>query len=152
MRPASERTDTMGILCLRLFLGQFWILQMVGKARDQESGVTSLANLAIWAKNVGDWMVKTTPIPAFAIRPFTMVLPYVELVVGFCIVVGLFTRHALVASVLVLVSLDVGLMFQLKHDVVAMNTLFILAALLALHWEPGNRYALDNLIRRARWR
>lgn len=143
----GERNASIGILLLRLFLGQFWILQMIGKARDQESGVTSLGNLSIWARNVGDWMIKTTPLPAFAIRPFTTVLPFIELAIGLAIVLGLFTRQALVASVLVLVSLDVGLMFQLKHDVVALNTVFILTALLALHWEPSNRLALDGLRR-----
>jgi thiosulfate dehydrogenase [quinone] large subunit len=144
----GERNATIGVLLLRLFLGQFWILQMVGKARDQESGITSLGNLAIWARNTGDWMVKTTPLPAFAIRPFTIVLPYVELALGLCILLGLATRHALIASVLVLISLDVGLMFQLKHDVVALNTLYILAALLALHYQPANRFALDTFIGR----
>ena len=148
MPMIQERNATASFLVLRLFFAQFWILQMIGKARDQESGVTSLANLAIWAKNVGDWMIKTTPIPAFAIRSFTTVLPFVELAVGLCILLGLFTRQALVASVLVLVSLDVGLMFQLKHDVVAMNTVYILTALLALAWQPSNRLALDGLLRR----
>jgi uncharacterized membrane protein YphA (DoxX/SURF4 family) len=145
-----ERKETAGMLILRLFLGQFWVLQMMGKARDQESGITSLHNLSIWAKNVGDWMVKTTPLPGWAVHPFTTCLPYLELTLGVLILLGLQTRRALIASALTLVSLDVGLMFQLKHDVVAANTVILLATLFALWWEPANRFALDSLVTRKR--
>ncbi len=152
MRPMTERAPltgernaTAGILVLRLFLGQFWILQMIGKARDQDSGITSLHNLSIWAKNVTEWMAKTTPLPEWALRPFTTVLPFVELALGLLLVVGFQTRRALIASALVIVSLDVGLMFQLKHDVVAANTIILLATLLALQWQPWNRWSLDSM-------
>jgi uncharacterized membrane protein YphA (DoxX/SURF4 family) len=148
MRPIGERNATAGIVVLRLFLAQFWILQMIGKARDQESGITSLHNLSIWAKNVGDWMVKTTPLPEWTVRPFTTVLPFVELALGLLFLVGFQTRRALIASALVIVSLDVGLMFQLKHDVVAANTIILLATLLGLSWEPFNRWSLDSLLAR----
>src|SRR5262245_38712476 len=120
--------NTIRITLLRLFLGQFWILQMIGKARDQESGITSLRNLSIWADNVTAWMAKTTPLPVWSIRPYTTALPFVEAAIGLCILVGLFTRYALVASALVIISLDVGLMFQLKHDVVLMNSLILFAS------------------------
>jgi hypothetical protein len=47
------------------------------------------------------------------------------------------------------VSLDVGLMFQLKHDVVATNTIFLLACLLGLQWQRADRWSLDWLLARA---
>jgi uncharacterized membrane protein YphA (DoxX/SURF4 family) len=144
----TERNATAGITVLRLFLGQFWLLQMIGKARDQESGITSVHNLSIWAKNVTAWMAKTTPLPEWAIRPYTTGLPYVECLLGIALLLGLFTRQALIASALVVISLDVGLMFQLKHDVVLMNTIIIFASLLGLGWEPWNRWSLDQLLRR----
>src|SRR6266545_3265791 len=147
--PQAVRYPNAGFLALRLFLAQFWILQMIGKARDQESGITSLHNLAIWAKNVTAWMVKTTPLPEWALRPYTTVLPFVELALGLLFLLGLQTRRALVASAFVIVSLDVGLMLQLKHDVVAANTVILLAALLGLQWEPWNRWSLDSLLARS---
>jgi len=152
MRPMSERNATAGFLVLRLFLVQFWLLQMIGKARDQESGITSLHNLSIWAKNVGDWMIKTTPMPEFAVRPFVAVLPFVELALATLFFLGLQTRRALVASGVLIVSLDVGLMFQLKHDVVAANTVILIATLIGLWWEPANRFSLDRLLARNRER
>lgn len=148
MRPVNERNATAGFLVLRLFFVQFWLLQMIGKARDQESGITSLHNLSIWAKNVGDWMIKTTPMPEFAVRPFVAVLPFVELTLATLFLLGLQTRRALIASAVLIVSVDIGLMFQLKHDVVAANTVILIATLLALWWEPANRFSLDRLLSR----
>src|SRR5262249_46260247 len=121
-----------------------------GKARDQESGITSLHNLSIWARNVSDWLVKTTPLPGWAVRPYTTVLPFVELALGLLFLLGLQTRRALIASAFVLVSLDVGLMLQLKPEVVAATTIFLLAALFGMGWEADNRWSLDGLLRRER--
>jgi len=145
---ASIRNKSAGFFVLRLFFAQFWLLQMIGKARDQESGITSFHNLSIWANNVTAWMVKSTPLPAWSVRPYTAVLPYVELALALMFVAGFRLRIALIASALVIVSLDVGLMFQLKHDVVAMNTVTLLAALIALQWQPHARWTLDGILER----
>ena len=63
---------------------------------------------------------------------------------------GLRTREVLIGSGLLLISLDVGLMFQLKHDVVALNTVILLASLLALQWSGQQVWSLDALLRRNR--
>ena len=144
----NDRNRAAGFLVLRIYLAQFWVLQMIGKARDQESGITSLHNLSIWAANVTAWMVKTTPLPHWAVRPYTAVLPYAELTLGLLLLVGLRTREALIASALVIVSLDAGLMFQLKHDVVALNGVTLLASLIALQWSPHARWTLDGALAR----
>src|SRR5205823_14991867 len=61
----------------------------------------------------------STPLPAWALRPCTLALPYAELLLSVLFLLGLRLRFALIAAGLVIVSLDVGLMLQLKHDVVA---------------------------------
>ena len=142
----EDRNKAAAFLVLRIFFAQFWFLQMIGKARDQESGVTSLHNLVIWSANVTTWMAKSTPLPAWALRPYTLVLPYAELLLAALFLLGLRLRFALIAAGLLIVSLDVGLMFQLKHDAVAMNTVVLLAALIGLQWEPHARWSLDALI------
>lgn len=146
MERTNDRNATAAILVLRAFFAQFWLLQMIGKARDQESGITSLHNLSIWAKNVGEWMVKTTPLPSWAVTPFVTGLPFVECALGLLFLVGFQTRRALIASTLVIVSLDIGLMFQLKHENVTSNLILILAALIGLRWEPWNRWSVDSLV------
>jgi thiosulfate dehydrogenase [quinone] large subunit len=144
-----KRHETVGFLILRLFFAQFWVLQMIGKARDQESGITSVHNLGIWSQHTSEWMARTTPLPTWMLEPFTTGLPFVEVTLGTLLLIGLATRYALAASALLIISLDVGLMFQLKHDVVATNTIYLLAIVLALAWQPYNRFALDNLFGRA---
>jgi thiosulfate dehydrogenase [quinone] large subunit len=144
----TDRNRAAGFLILRLFFAQFWLLQVLGKARDQESGVTSLHNLAVWSANVTAWMVKSTPLPGWAVRPYTLAVPFVELLLGLLFLLGLRLRAALLASGALLVSLDVGLMLQMKHDVVAMNTVVLLAALVALQWEPKAGWSLDALLAR----
>ena len=146
----DDRNKTAGFLVLRLFLAQFWVLQMIGKARDQESGITSLHNLVVWSANVTGWMAKTTPLPAAVVRPYTLLLPWLELAAGLMLLCGLRTREVLIGSGLLLISLDVGLMFQLKHDVVALNTVILLASLLALQWSGQQVWSLDALLRRNR--
>ena len=144
----KEKQAAAGILVLRAFFAQFWLLQMFGKARDQESGITSVHNLFIWAKNVTAWMVKTTPLPEWAVAPYVTALPFVECTLGLLFVLGLQTRRALIASALLIVSLDIGLMFQLKHETVAANLVIMIGALLGLAWEPANRWSVDGLLAR----
>jgi thiosulfate dehydrogenase [quinone] large subunit len=145
MSPDPRRS---AFLVLRAFFAQFWLLQFFGKLHDQESGVSALRNLGIWSAHVTDWFVKSTPLPAWVVRPYTLAVPYLELLLGLLILAGLQTRRALLGAACLLVSLDFGLMLQAKHEVVASNTVILLALLLALQWEPHNRWSLDGLLTR----
>ena len=141
MDPRTPRT---AFLLLRLFFAQFWLLQFAGKIRDQESGITAVKNLAIWSQHTTDWFVKLTPLPWWAVRPYTLALPWLELILGTLLLLGLQTRRALVLSALLLISLCAGMMLQQKHEVVASNAIFLLATLCALWLEPHNGWALDR--------
>ncbi len=147
MDPRALRT---AFLVLRLFFAQFWLLQFATKVRDSESGVAALRNLGIWSAHVTDWFVKQTPLPAWVVRPYTLSLPWLELLLGSLLLFGLQTRRALTFSALLLVSLCTGMMLQQKHDVVANNLVFLLATLIALQLEPLNGWALDRLRSRGR--
>ncbi len=153
--PADDRkTDpqALGYLLLRVFFAQFWLLQWFGKIRDSESGIVAVKNLAIWSSHVTAHFVKTTPLPAWSVAPYTLAVPWVELALGLLFLLGLWQRAALLGAALLLVSLDVGLMLQLKHEDVARNMLFVIAALLALQWEAkgGQLLSLDGLSPRGR--
>jgi hypothetical protein len=69
-----------------------------------------------------------------------------ELTLGILILLGCETRKALIFSALLIISLDAGLLLQLKHDTVAMNTIYLLAILMALQWEKHNRWSLDSFL------
>ena len=134
--------ETIGFLLLRLFFIQFWLLQFFGKIFDQGTHIIAWKNLAIWSQHTTEWFVQQTPLPAWAVAPYTRALPYCELAIGLLLLIGFETRKVLIFSALLLISLDAGLLLQLKHDVVALNTVYLLAILQALRWEKNNRWCL----------
>ena len=138
----------LGFLVLRAFFAQFWLLQWFGKIRDSESGIVAAKNLSIWADHVTAHFLKTTPLPEWAVLPYTRVTPWLELLLGLLLCVGFLQRRALLVAALFLVSLDLGLMLQLKHEDVARNMLFLFGLLLALQWasQGADLLSLDGLL------
>ena len=142
MDDSGKRT---GFLILRAFFAQFWVLQFYFKIHDEESGIVALRNVGIWAQHVAASFAKT-PLPGWALVPYTHALPWAELLIGLLFALGLKLRAALVAAALLLVSLDIGLMLQGKHEDVARNLIFLVTLLLALQWEPfGRVWSIDAL-------
>lgn len=146
----TERTDEnetngrLTFLVLRAFFAQFWLLQFFGKLRDADAHTVTPGNLAAWSARTTEWFVKTSPLPAFAVAPYTYAVPYVELALGLLILAGWKTRWALFAASAYLVTLDIGLMFQLKHDVVGTNTVTMLASLLAAYLARYEVFSVDT--------
>ncbi len=146
--PENNPEKMICFLIMRLFFAQFWILQWFGKIFDQESHIFAWRNLAIWSLHTSEWFVKQTALPWFFVRAYTLSLPYLELVIGLLLLAGFQTRRVLVFSALLIISLDAGLLMQLKHDVVALNTIYLLAILAAVHLEKYNRWSLDSWLDR----
>ena len=65
--------------------------------------------------------IAPTPLPPTLVRPFGVVLPAVEAVLGVLLVVGLWTRGALVAGGLLMTVLVFGTGLQGRWDTVAMQ-------------------------------
>ncbi|HEY8206655.1 MAG TPA: hypothetical protein VIG99_04180 [Myxococcaceae bacterium] len=140
----EERNKAAAFLVLRAFLVQFWFLQFLGKIRDSESGIIAVRNLEIWSRHTTDWFVKGTPLPELIARPYTLAVPWVELAISALLLIGWQTRRTLLAAAWLLVSLDVGMMLQGKHDVVGINSIHLLTVLLALFLQPFARWTLDS--------
>ena len=138
------------MLLLRAFLGPFWILQCYFKMRDEKSGALGLGNLLAWSAGTTADFVATTPLPGWMVHPYTLAVPWAELAVGLLILVGLRTRAALVFGAALLLSLDLGLMLQGKHDVVKSNTVILLTLLIALFCQPYDSWSVDGAMRRRR--
>lgn len=146
----TNRERGIGYLILRAFFAQFWALQFWFKLHDPDSGITALRNLGFWAHHTAGELSKT-PLPGLLVGPYTAALPWVELALGVLFALGLWQRAALTGAALLLVSLDLGLMLQGKHEDVARNMLFLLPTLFALQWEPSGRgFSLDALLARRR--
>jgi uncharacterized membrane protein YphA (DoxX/SURF4 family) len=141
--PLEQQNKRIAFLVLRLFLGLFWCLQCFYKLWDPESRTGSFQNLRIWTHHTVASFA-STPLPAWAVSPYAAVVPYVEAALGLLLLFGFRLRGTLVFACVYLVSLDVGLLFQGKHDTVANNTLYLFAMLWALLLEPyGRGWSID---------
>ncbi|GAB3651095.1 hypothetical protein GCM10027594_26270 [Hymenobacter agri] len=83
-------------------------------------------------------------LPELLVRPFAVVLPFVEGAIGLLLIIGLFTRPALAAALLLMTALAFGSSLLEQWDTVGTQLvygLFIFA--LILHCQH-NRLCLDR--------
>jgi thiosulfate dehydrogenase (quinone) large subunit len=110
-------------------------------------GLTRLPHLSTFA----DGMVKefaNTVLPAMVVRPFAMGLVFVEAIVGLLVLLGLFTRAALILGSATMAALIFGTTLRSDWNTVAVQLLYcgIYAALIA--GREYNAYSFDTLLRR----
>lgn len=141
--PVDPSVGRACFLVLRAFFAQFWLLQPYFKAHDAKTNTTSLENLSHWASGLTDQFVKTTPLPAFLVAPYTRSAPVIEIALGLLLLVGWKTRWTLIAAAAFMVSLELGLMFQGDHDNVKSNMIVLLGLLLAAMLERWNIWSVD---------
>ena len=99
----------------------------------------------------GDGLVRLfgdTPLPALLVRPFALVLVFVEAIVGLLVLLGLWTREALIVGSATMAALIFGTALRSDWDTLAIQLLYaaIYAALLAA--RGYNAYPLDALLHR----
>jgi thiosulfate dehydrogenase [quinone] large subunit len=87
-------------------------------------------------------------LPELMVQPFAATLPFIEVLVGTLLILGLFTRWALVAASVLMISLVLGAVMEPSPGTVAANMTyaFILAAL--LFTADHNAYSVDAKLRR----
>lgn len=92
---------------------------------------------------------ETTPLPPSLVTTFGYALPWVETLLGFFLLVGLFTRPALVGGAVLILILTFGTTLRQDWETAGLQLIYavLYAILLALH--AGNRYSLDTLFRRS---
>lgn len=89
---------------------------------------------------------RETWLPMALVWPYAYALPFVELAIGVLLLVGLFTRPALIVTGLLLVSLTFGMAIKGEHDVVAHNLFYAVLSQTALLLSEWNRFSLDRML------
>ena len=84
-------------------------------------------------------------IPDFAVNAFGHVLPPVETVMGLMLIIGLFTRPALILGGLMMTSLMFGTMFLQNFDLAWLQLTYALAFFILLAARSWNTISLDNV-------
>jgi thiosulfate dehydrogenase (quinone) large subunit len=110
-------------------------------------GLVRLPHLTAFADSTVKLFV-ATPLPAILVRPFALSLVFFETAIGLLLVVGLWTRAALLLGTLAMASLIFGTALRSDWNILAIQLFyaFLYAALLAT--REYNSYSADALIHR----
>ena len=112
-------------------------------------GLVRLPTLSGFASGLVDGFAETL-LPAALVRAFAFALPPLEALVGLLLVLGLFTRWALVGGGLLMAALVFGTALRQQWDTLGLQMIYALAYFL-LQFNAGyNRFALDQAWRRSR--
>jgi thiosulfate dehydrogenase [quinone] large subunit len=80
--------------------------------------------------------------PAFLI-PFASVLPFIETIIGFCIMVGLGTRAALIAGSLMITALVFGTMLRQDFTIAWLQLDYSIAFFILIALRSWNLISVD---------
>lgn len=88
-------------------------------------------------------------LPAVLLTPFSYTLPFAEVGIGILLVLGLFSRIALVLAGLLMIALTFGAVLIPEPPTVASNVMFALVVFVLQWLSDNNRYSLDRLLHRS---
>lgn len=88
-------------------------------------------------------------LPEWLVAPFSLVLPFAELIIGLLLLLGLFTRFALITGSLIMLALIFG--SSMIEEWNSIFTQIIYGAYFALlyNYIEFNTYSIDRLIHRS---
>jgi thiosulfate dehydrogenase (quinone) large subunit len=135
--PAAGNV-TIAYLLLRLTLGVVFLFYGIGKLR---------MGLGVFNQRLVD-RFEASLLSAWSVSAFAWVLPFVEVVVGALLVLGLFTRWALVAAGVLMAALAMGAVIEPNPPTVAYNLIYATIIFLLLIFVPADHWSLDTLVRR----
>ena len=135
MDEDRNRSDnSLATLLLRLALGVVFLFFGIGKFPDYSGYAEGML------KNFSQ-----TWLPSVLLYPFVYALPFVEAIGGALLIIGLFTRKALVVIGVLSVLLVFGMVVQEDPSVVARNAIYVLITAFALTTSKDDRYSVDAL-------
>jgi thiosulfate dehydrogenase (quinone) large subunit len=87
-----------------------------------------------------------TPLPAWAVSTFGWTLPFLEAALGLLLVLGLFTRPALVVGSLLMAALMFGMGLRAEWSVVGDQLVYAFVLFALLFLRRHNRLSLDAVL------
>ncbi len=134
----ETRARDMGYLLLRLAMGMIFFIYGLEKFLGGRQNVAA-SKVSEFAK---------TPLSPWAVRSFAEVLPFFEVLFGALLLLGIFTVEIAFVTGLLLLALTFGMLWLGNGDVVANNTVYLIAVFLLLYCADHNRFAVERLWRR----
>ena len=87
-------------------------------------------------------------LPAVLVSPFSHVLPFLEVIVGVLLVLGLFTEIGIVLAGLLMLALTFGVIIAPLPNVIFNNMVYAFFALILMWLVDNNKYSVDHFVRR----
>jgi thiosulfate dehydrogenase (quinone) large subunit len=105
-------------------------------------GLVRLPHLSAFADATAKLFVNT-PLPAFSVRLFALGLVFVEMALGLLLLLGLWTRWALLLGALTMAALVFGTALRSDWDTLAIQMLYALIYAVLIAAREYNQYSLD---------
>lgn len=107
-----------------------------------------LSDHAVFLAYLSQSMARAPLIPKAALPEFAAVLPWVEAIEGLFILLGLFTREALIVGFGVMAVLTVGITLAQDWSVAGLQLIYCLIYFVLLTYHDRNYLSIDTLVRR----
>lgn len=94
------------------------------------------------------WMVGSfakSMLPAELVRPFSMVLPFAELAIGFLLLIGLFTEPALISGAVLVLLLLFGTAMVENWEAIPSQLIHLVFFAVLLQFIASNSWSLDKI-------
>jgi thiosulfate dehydrogenase [quinone] large subunit len=88
-----------------------------------------------------------TPLPAWSVMSFGLVLPWVEAALGLLLLLGLATRFALIAASLTILALTFGSTLRQDWESAGLQLIYAAIYTTLLAFRSNNAYSLDGIRR-----
>jgi thiosulfate dehydrogenase [quinone] large subunit len=105
-------------------------------------GLVRLPHVSAFADSTVKLFVNT-PLPEFSVRLFAFGLVFVETAVGVFLLLGLWTRWALLLGALTMAALVFGTALRSDWDTLAIQMLYVLIYAVLMATREYNAYSLD---------
>lgn len=133
-------------LLLRLWVGLRLLMAGLDKMRQKGGDGFGFSYIEKSMAPIVDTITSNALLPAWAIKPYAIFLPWALLITGVWCVLGLFSRVGLLLGGLTFVSLSVGLMALPDDDQAVFRGIEVGLTALALITASHNTFSLDGLL------
>jgi thiosulfate dehydrogenase [quinone] large subunit len=99
-----------------------------------------------FAASTAEHLAKS-PLPHSVTLSFSYAIPFLEAVLGLTLILGVFTRIALVCGAVFMMALTIGVTSNQQWDVASQQLLYSVIFFLLLYFTEHNDLAVDNYLR-----
>jgi len=134
MNESKQKTIELAYLILRLTMGVNMFTHGVARLLDIDK--------------FNGWLISqfsNTILPEFIVSISSYVIPFVELIIGVLLILGLFTSRALLVGALLIVALVFGSGLQENWNVMSSQMIYAIFFFILSYLIELNRFSLDRV-------